>query len=235
MISAFFTTFFLSALLLPVTSVADASKIVKWVDSNGVTHYGDKLPPQDAGRNNIEMSSKGTVVKKNIKVDAKTEMIDLEKAKIKAEQDRKDKILLDSYTNANEIDLARDRSLNLDQSALASLASQKENLIVRLTRNNQTTEGFKTRKKPLPANLNKEFKDTVAQSDRVDKQIADRKIAMELTRKNYANDKARFMILKQPAEYSIAAPTSEAINTGEKAADKPTVAPIIGTNQVEKK
>ena len=87
----------------------------------------------------------------------------------------------------------------------------------------------------MPANLNKEFKDTVAQAGRVDKQIADRKIAMELTRKNYANDKARFMILKQPAEPYVAAPTSEVINTGEKSANKPTVAPTTGTNQVEKK
>jgi Domain of unknown function (DUF4124) len=226
---------FLSLLLLPLMASADGSKIVKWVDSNGVTHYGDKLPPQEAGRNNVEMSSKGTVVKKNIKVDQKTEIIDQERAKLKADQERSDKILLASYTNANEIDLARDRSLDLDKSALTSFATQKENLTARIKRNNAVIDGFKTRKKPLPDNLDKEFKDAIAQSNRIDQQIIERKLAMETTRKNYANDKARFVILKQPVLVnSTEQKPLEPIVAGEKNAATPAVVPTVEKIQVEK-
>ena len=47
------------------TAFADGKKIVKWVDSKGVTHYGDKLPAQEAGRKNAEMNAQGMVLKQN--------------------------------------------------------------------------------------------------------------------------------------------------------------------------
>jgi Domain of unknown function (DUF4124) len=38
---------------------ANAEGIVKWKDSNGVTHYGDKLPAQEAGRTNTVLNKQG--------------------------------------------------------------------------------------------------------------------------------------------------------------------------------
>jgi hypothetical protein len=40
--------------------------------------------------------------------------------------------------------------------------------------------------------------------------MADRKLAMDVTKKNYAADKERFIALKQAAGAPIAAPTAEA-------------------------
>ena len=148
-------------------------------------------------------------MKKNAPIEHKNEAQDLQQQ----QQDRKDKILLASYTNANEIDLARDRSLEMNKAATASLASQKENVAARIARNTTTADGFKQRNKPLPANLDKEFKDTLVQSSRIDKQIADRKLEMEQTRKNYADDKARFLILKQPVEANPTAPAAVAVTS----------------------
>jgi Domain of unknown function (DUF4124) len=187
------------------TASAD-TKIVKWVDKQGVTHYGDRPPSFEESKSNVEMNNRGQVLKRNDYVVKKTD----EQAVEQVQQDRKDKILLASYTNANEIDLARDRSLEMNKAALTSLASQKENLAARIARNNVTADGFKARKKPLPANLDKEFKDAVAQSGLLDKQMAGRKLEMEQTRKNYAEDKARFLILKQPATPADAAPATAA-------------------------
>jgi hypothetical protein len=187
------------------TASAD-TKIVKWVDKQGVTHYGDRPPSFEESKSNVEMNNRGQVVKRNDYVVKKTD----EQAVEQMQQDRKDKILLASYTNVSEIDLARDRSLEMNKAALTSLASQKENLAARIARNNVTADGFKARKKPLPANLDKEFKDAVAQSGLLDKQMAGRKLEMEQTRKNYAEDKARFLILKQPATPADAAPATAA-------------------------
>jgi hypothetical protein len=186
---------------------AHAGKIVKWVDSNGVTQYGDKLPAEQAGRKNSEINDRGIVVKQNnVKADPASDADNQQKL----EQARKDKILTASYTNANEIDLARERSLEMDKAALTSLSAQKENVTARIARNNQTADGFKKRNKPLPANLESEFKEAVTQSGRIDKQIAERKLAMETTKKNYAADKERFIALKQASGAPIAPPASEA-------------------------
>lgn len=185
------------------TASAD-TKILKWVDKQGVTHYGDRPPSFEESKSNVEMNNRGQVVKRNDYTVKKTD----EQAMEQGQQDRKDKILLASYTNVNEIDLARDRSLELNKAALTSLASQKENLAARIARNKVTADGFKTRKKPLPANLDKEFKDAEAQSGLLDKQMTGRKLEMEQTRKNYAEDKARYLILKEPVAASDAAPAS---------------------------
>ena len=49
-------------------SLAQA-KIVKWVDDAGVTHYGDQLPTQYAGKSSSEISVRGVVIKQNKVVD----------------------------------------------------------------------------------------------------------------------------------------------------------------------
>jgi hypothetical protein len=187
-------------------NTAHAGKIVKWVDSNGVTQYGDKLPAEQAGRKNSEINERGIVVKQN---NVKTDPTADANYQQKLEQARKDKILTASYTNANEIDLARERSLEMDKAALTSLSAQKENIKIRIARNNQTVDNFKKRNKPLPANLESEFKEAVAQSGRIDKQIGERKLAMETTKKNYAADKERFIALKQASGAPITAPVAE--------------------------
>jgi hypothetical protein len=204
-----------------VAGVASAdSKIVKWVDKQGVTHYGDRPPSFEESKSNVEMNNRGQVVKRNDYVVKKTDEQDL----LQGQQDRKDKILLASYTNANEIDLARDRSLEMNKAALTSMASQKENLAARIARNKVTADGFKARKKPLPANLDKEFKDAMAQSGLLDKQMAGRRLEMEQTRKNYADDKARFLVLKQPIATNdaapVAAPAAETLKTEKVAVEK---------------
>lgn len=208
------------ALLLSTLAGSSAAsadtKILKWVDKTGVTHYGDRPPSFEESKSNVELNKRGQVVKTNDYIVKKTD----EQALQLVQQDRKDKILLASYTNASEIDLARDRSLEMNKAALTSLASQKENLAARIARNNTTAEGFKQRKKPLPANLDKEFKDTVAQSGLIDKQMAGRKLEMEQTHKNYTDDKARFLMLKQPVAVIEAAPAIA------PAAESPSAQPI---------
>ena len=175
-------------------NTGSGKKIVKWVDSNGTTHYGDKLPAQEAGRSNSEMNKQGVVVKQNVIVDKKNDVAHQQKL----EQERKDKILLASYTKPEEIDFARDRNLQLDQAALQALMQQKINVATRTTRNNKTAEGFRARKKPLPLYLSEELKLSKTESANIDKQLAQRKLSMEDTRKHYAEEKARFIALKYP-------------------------------------
>ena len=183
-----------SLLVLSGAAYADGKKIVKWVDSNGVTHYGDKLPAQEAGRNNSEMNNQGIVTKKNAVSDKKNDVIDQQKL----EQERKEKILLASYTKPEEIDLARDRNLQLDQAALQALTQQKINIANRTTRNNKTAEAILARKKPIPPYLSDELKLARTESANIDKQLAQRKLSMEATRKHYAEEKVKFIALKYP-------------------------------------
>ena len=218
---------FFGLLVMANIAAAEGKKIVKWVDSKGVTQYGDKLPASEAGRNNAEMNTQGMVLKKNVAADKSNEALDLQKL----EQERKDKILLASYTKAEEIDLAKERNLELDKASLQSLSQQKINLSNRTARNNKLADGFKARKKPVPAYLSDELKLAKVESANIDKQMAQRKLSMVATNTRYTEEKARFIALKQPASTLTPALTpqaSPAANTD--AASSPAVKDTGNTN-----
>lgn len=176
---------------------AEGKKIVKWVDSKGVTHYGDKLPTQENGRSNTEMNNHGVVIKKNIVLDQQAAVLDHQKEQQKLDQARRDKILLASYTNAQEIDLARDRNLETDLAALQTLTQQKQITANRISRNNKTAQQLKKTNKPLPADLSDELKQAKLESDSIDQQIKQRNANIVNTRKHYTDEKDRFIALKQ--------------------------------------
>lgn len=185
--------------LLSFSATADTNKIVKWVDSNGVTHYGDKLPSQEAGRNNIEMRNNGIVIKQNIRADKKTETIDHQIEQEKLAQERADKVLLASYTKPEEIDLACERNLQMDHAALQSLAQNKQNVVSRITHNKKTVQSLQAKLKPLPDSLTEELKESQIELGNINKQIEQRKQNIEAVRKRYAKEKNRFIVLKQPS------------------------------------
>jgi hypothetical protein len=214
--------FLVSILAMSNIAVAEGKKIVKWVDSKGVTQYGDKLPASEAGRNNSEMNTQGMTLKKNTATDKSNEVLDLQKL----EQERKDKILLASYTNVEEIDLARERNLQMDKANIQALTQQKVNVTSRSARNNKTAEGFKARKKPVPAYLSDELKLSKIEIANIDKQLAQRKLSMEATRTRYSEEKARFTALKQPTLAGTAASPAGSIDAASSPADKTAVKDI---------
>jgi hypothetical protein len=186
-----------SLLALPCVAAPESKnegkKIVKWVDSNGVTQYGDKLPASEAGRSNAEMNTQGMVIKRNVIINKSADLHDQQKL----EQERKDKILLASYTNAEEIDLAKERNLQLDKAALQALSQQKINVTNRMANTTKMADGIKARKKPVPAHLTDELKLSKSEIDSIDKQMAQRKLNMATTNARYTEEKTRFIALKQ--------------------------------------
>jgi hypothetical protein len=192
----------------------EGKKIVKWVDSKGVTQYGDKLPASEAGRNNAEMNTQGMVIKRNVITNKSADLQDQQKS----EQERKDKILLASYTNAEEIDLAKERNLQLDKAALQALSQQKINATNRIANTTKMADGIKARKKPVPAHLTDELKLSKSEIANIDKQMTHRKSNMAATNARYSEEKARFIVLKQSTtqvtpEASTSEATSPAVST----------------------
>ena len=183
--------------LLAFNAIAETNKIVKWKDSDGVTHYGDKLPSDQAGHTNTEMRNNGMIIKKNIVVDQKTEVLDQQKIREKQAQQHADKVLLASYTHAGEIDLACERNLETDQAALESLMQQQQNSLNNILRSKKIEQNLKAKHKPIPANVSQELKQSQSEIDKTNKKIEKIKQNMDATRKRYAAEKTRFIALKQ--------------------------------------
>lgn len=187
-------------------------KIVKWKDEKGNINYGDSVPAQYSGTDNSVINQQGITVKHNkatnklgVKQDEVIEVQNLAQDKkvpemkdqaIK-EQAKKDKALLNSFTNAEEIDLARDRNLQLDLIALEGLQLQLDNHLKRLAENQKFGDSLVKKHQPVPADLIAEIKSNQAEISKLKQSINERNIIMENTKKRFNDDKIRFIELKK--------------------------------------
>ncbi len=84
----------------------------KWVDENGVTHYGDHIPSQYSQRESTVLNSQGVEVQKRL-AEMSPEEAAAYRAKQKEEARRKqhDMFLVSTYPSVNEIENVRDARL----------------------------------------------------------------------------------------------------------------------------
>jgi hypothetical protein len=111
----------IGAVMLYATAVHGAGaaetnghKLYKWVDDQGVTHYGDSIPPEYAGREQHVINSQG-VETERVEAQKTTEQLAAEEQKkLDAEQSAaRDKNLLNTYVAVSEIERLRDQRLAL--------------------------------------------------------------------------------------------------------------------------
>jgi len=186
---------------------ADSSKIVKWKDAKGVTHYGDKLPAQEAGNSNSVLNNQGTVIKKNESFNPKIDNSETEK--LAAEQLRQDSALLASYSSSEEIDLALNRNLKSDQLALRTLRQQLSETQLNIKKNSALYAG----KKLSPELINTQ-KSNQAKATKTQQEITSVEKSIAQTTERFATYKARYSELR-PKEQSLTNISADKKNLSE--------------------
>jgi hypothetical protein len=108
-------------------SMSAVAALYKWVDDNGETHYGEVVPPEYANKDKVQFDDKGRVIKAK-PAESNTNVVAGNSAEQKAalEQRRKDKALLNTYSNEKEIDLARDRNLQLVEARIKNIEEMQK-------------------------------------------------------------------------------------------------------------
>ena len=180
------------------------SKIIKWVDEKGITHYGDTMPSQYSGRDNSIISNQGVVLKHNQQAKPQAENLDKENL----EQQRRDYALIATYTTHQEIDLARDRNLQADEIAVQGLQQNMVTAKARLATNQKTAQSYTARKKPVPVDLTQDLQANQVKISKIEAQITQRQTNMDATRQRFESDKRRFTELKSGESKSDANTTS---------------------------
>lgn len=120
----------LAALALPSLGGAQqktqVSKLYRWTDDKGVVHYGDSIPPEYAKNERNVLNNQGVKVgfeEGEISPERRAEMqrqaAEAEKEKAKrADADRRDKMLLETYLSVGDIEDLRNRRLELLESQI---------------------------------------------------------------------------------------------------------------------
>jgi hypothetical protein len=117
----------------PPASSNSGRVLYKWVDSDGVTHYGDRIPPEYANQEQHVINSRGVEIS-HIDAQKSAEQLaaDEQRKTDAAQRQLRDKNLLSTFASVQEIERLRDQRLTLlaDQIKVTSLFL--ENLDVRM-------------------------------------------------------------------------------------------------------
>jgi hypothetical protein len=203
-----------------LAAVAGASAaLYRWVDEKGVIQYSDR-PPDNKAKSGVEMSKRGLVLKK---LDTplppdQQKAKDEEDARRKADeqqalaQRRADSALLQSFSSVQEIDLKRDRELQMLESTLGTLRNQERSLTERLSDDRMRLDGYAKRGKPAPASITEDMKRSEAELKRLRAGIEKRVQEMAATRTHYDAMRSRYLELRQQeASTATATPASATV------------------------
>jgi hypothetical protein len=86
----------------------------KWVDKNGVTHYGDMVPPEYAAQGRSELNGQGVEVKQFPRqLSPEESAVAQQRATDDARRKQHDSFLLTTYTRVSDIEQLRDERVAL--------------------------------------------------------------------------------------------------------------------------
>jgi len=179
------------------------AKVYKWVDDQGVTHYGEVIPAEFANKDRDRLNKSGLIEKRPEKTDpeairARQEADNKKKIENQAvmEQQRRDSALLNTYSNENEIDQARDRSLVL-------ISARIESNRMLLKSSQGTLDGLKSEVetrtkegKKIPASLTNDIVQTEARVARYASELAKSEEELNTVKARFEKEKELYRKLK---------------------------------------
>lgn len=179
-------------------SLPAAAKMYKWVDDKGTTHYGETIPPEYANRDRVEMD-KGRVTKKVevltpeerlARKEVETKKRDEDKAALDLK--RRDATLTNTYSNAEEIDLARKRNLQQVEARITSNQSQLKMANAGLTGLQQEADKRAKSNKPVSESLQEDLHQSQSQVARLQKNLDTSLAEKASVEAKFDADKARY-------------------------------------------
>lgn len=130
-----FAALFLLAAAWAGAAAAAPGKTVtyRWVDDQGVVHYGDHVPPQYAQKEHTELNAEGVELKRlDAEKTPEQQASDARKQEVMLRQKQHDSFLLTTYTSVADIEALRDERLQQLKAQRAAAEAYVETLRSRL-------------------------------------------------------------------------------------------------------
>ncbi len=184
----------LIALSLMVLSLPAQARIKCWENSDGVMECGEKVPPEYSQKSHKEISSQGITVGESERARTEEERAEDERlAAIQAEEDRKkaeiekqDKILLDTYSNTDDIQMTSDGKIAALESTIKLANKRNEKIQANLDKRTATAAAAELAGKQPPEDLLKDIQSLQRQIKNNNKFIVDKQLEQEAIKKEYA-------------------------------------------------
>jgi len=198
-------TAMLPAAVSVYAQVQSSGKMYCWKNKSGKTECGDKVPYEDQDAAIKELNKQGVVTgqteaqtPEERKAREAAEEKRLAEAQSKEEQRRKDKALLDTFSNEQEIDLKRNRDIQLIEANIDTLQGNLTNMAERQNDARTRADQYAKDKRPVPPAIQDELDRISAETAQTNKQILQMRSDIMSINKNYDDLKKRFIELTAP-------------------------------------
>jgi chromosome segregation ATPase len=193
-----------AAALLVSTPALHAGKLYKWIDDSGQVRYGDRVPPEYAQRRNETLNSQGIVVetkaaqktKEQLAEEQRVAALQAEEERKQREEARKDRILLDTFTNEDEMILTRDGKLEAIEAVIRVTKGRIEKLRQRLSDLTRRAANLERAGRPIAPELSEQIAESRSQIRHNLEYIENRKQEQHAIREKFEHDIKRFRKLK---------------------------------------
>jgi hypothetical protein len=191
------------ATLLLAATAASAERTFKWVDEQGNTHYGDRVPMQASAHERREINEQGRTLKAYAEPGSQEALarqkhqaaLEYEKQQQTDEQSRRDSELLAAYASETDILIARDNELGAIEELIRMTNIRLESLQKRLGDMVGEAAGYEARGKPVPEFVQHQtalIQEQISQNEVI---ISNKQAEMESINKRYAADIAHYQRL----------------------------------------
>ena len=185
--------------LFAAFSTTAEAKLYKWVDDKGETHYGEVVAPEYANKDQVQFNEKGHELKKKYLDKVKESADDAGSGKKTAaeqqsiiDQRRKDKALINTYSNEKEIDLSRDRNLQQVEARISSVQLLLKSAQESLDNYIREADGLKQGGKKIPDSLQADIEGGKNRIAKLMEDLAKAKEKAASVRASYEADKVRY-------------------------------------------
>lgn len=192
--------------LLPLSAAAQQERgTYKWEDDEGVIHYGDSIPPEYADKPKQRLNDQGVAVE-HLEGKKTAEQLAAEKKAAELElqrelQRRADKALLNTYISVAEIEMHRDRRVELFRAQARVTELYLRNLARRLDQLRREAGRYKPysadpNAETIDPSLVAEIKETEGAIERHESNLSQFRNEEKLIRERFEGDIERFKRLK---------------------------------------
>jgi hypothetical protein len=184
-----------------ITSVSFSASVnagtYRWVDDQGHVHYSDHVPPKDLERGYSVMNKEGVTVDKVTKAKTKKQREKEKRLKNKQEEQQKhDRILLDTYTKVGDLEETRDRYIATIEGLIKVAQHKLTGLNNNLEKLNSNAANLERNGKAMPKEMRNDIANIQSQIDLENNFIVSQRNQQEEVRKKFAADIKRFQELK---------------------------------------
>ncbi len=193
-------TMALISMSLVVISTSAHARIKCWKNSDGVRECGKNVPPEYSQQGHEEISSQGVTVDKSERAQTEEERLEEERLDDikekeearKAEIATQDKILLDTYSNTDDIQMTSDGKIAALNSTIKLANKRNEKIQANLDKDTAIAAAAELAGKQPSEDLLKDIESLQRQIKNNDKFIAEKRMEQEDIKKEYAEKIARF-------------------------------------------